>query len=135
MAHSEREPEQAQELNIDIPPEPRRVPEVRHALRRCLVRWRLQEERRVVELLASELLARAVIHARTTVHVTLRYDGEHIRVEVGGDFDRSPQRLRSVAGLAERRSEAIVAALSARHGGEAEDGDEMLWFELDHRPR
>lgn len=123
-------------LALSVAPDPRRVPEVRTALRRWLVRYGLDEKRRVVELLASELLARAVIYARSEVVVRARDDDGVLHVDVTAEMAPDPQRLRSVADLAGRRGEAILTALSRDHGVERHGETQTLWFELwIHRPR
>jgi len=119
-----------------VEPDPKTLPEVRTTLRRWLVRQGLGEKRKVIELLTSELLARAVIHARSNLTVRVRDDDGVVRVDVTGEMAPEPQRLESVAELAGRRGEAILAALARDHGVERSGDTEVLWAQVwVHRPR
>ncbi|HVM41305.1 MAG TPA: hypothetical protein VM618_11075 [Acidimicrobiia bacterium] len=118
---------------VTIEPEPREVPYVRHALRRRLVAWNLMRHRKVVELLASELLAQVITTATSKVDVHAHYEADRVRVEIEADVAPEPLRLRSVADMARRRSEAILAALSLDHGADMDAGHERAWFEVDTR--
>ena len=129
-------PPRATVLALSVGPDPKRIPEVRHALRRWLLRHGLGDTRKVVELLTSELLARAVIHARSDVTVRVRDDDGVVRVDVTAEMTPEPQRLSSVAELAGRRGEAILSALARDHGVERHGDAQVLWAEVwVHRPR
>lgn len=120
-------------LALSMPPDARHIPEVRLALRRWLVRHHLDARHSVVELLASELLARAVIHARSDISISARAEEGAVRVEVDADMAPEPLRLVTVATLAGRRREALLAALSRAHGAETHAGIETSWFEVPER--
>lgn len=105
------------------------------ALRRWLRGHGLEEKRKVIELLASELLAYAVIHGRSDLTVRAQDDDGVVRVDVVGDMTPAPQRLASVADLAGRRGEAILSALARDHGVDRQGPFQVLWFEVwVHRP-
>lgn len=137
MVHSQPQPRPEShpigDFLITIEPEPREVPYVRHALRRRLVSWDLIRHRKVVELLASELLGHVITCAVSKVDVHAHYEGDRVRIEIEADVASEPLRLRSVAEQARRRSEAILAALSREHGVDLVDGHERTWFEVDIR--
>lgn len=95
----------------------------------------LERKGRVIELVMSELLARAVIHARSDVVVTAIGDDGVVRIEVSADMTPEPQRLQSVAELAGRRGEALLSALTRDHGVVREGQYEILWCEVWVGPR
>ncbi|MET7814327.1 SpoIIE family protein phosphatase [Streptomyces sp. NPDC005395] len=85
------------------------------------------------ELLVSELVTNAVLHARTEVEVSVaRLDGR-VRVRVG---DRRPgrglvpQRLSPYAGTGQGL--ALVEKLASRYGADGGDAGKTVWFELWH---
>ncbi len=85
------------------------------------------------QLLASELVTNAVLHARTEVEVSVaRLDGR-VRVRVG---DRRPnralvpQRCSPYAGTGQGL--ALVEQLASRFGADGGDAGKTVWFELWH---
>ncbi|MER6321868.1 SpoIIE family protein phosphatase [Streptomyces coelicoflavus] len=85
------------------------------------------------ELLVSELVTNAVLHARTEVGVSVaRLDGR-VRVRVG---DRRPgrglvpQRCSPYAGTGQGL--ALVEQLASRYGADGDDAGKTVWFELWH---
>lgn len=90
----------------------------------------------VAELLVSELVANAVLHARTEIYLRVDADRTRVRVEVV-DGSRAPVRLREFSEQATTgRGLALVEALAARWGSEVvADNGKSVWFELDGRQR
>lgn len=85
------------------------------------------------ELLVSELVTNAVLHARTEVEVSVaRLDGR-VRVRVR---DRRPgrglvpQRCSPYAGTGQGL--ALVEQLASRYGADGDDAGKTVWFELWH---
>ncbi|CAM5460719.1 SpoIIE family protein phosphatase [Streptomyces violaceorubidus] len=85
------------------------------------------------QLLVSELVTNAVLHARTEVEVSVaRLDGR-VRVRVG---DRRPsrglvpQRCSPYAGTGQGL--ALVEQLASRFGADSGDAGKTVWFELWH---
>ncbi|XKK61673.1 SpoIIE family protein phosphatase [Streptomyces sp. ARC32] len=85
------------------------------------------------ELLVSELVTNAVLHARTEVEVSVaRLDGR-VRVRVGdGQPGRGlvPQRCSPYAGTGQGL--ALVEQLASRYGADGDDAGKTVWFELWH---
>ena len=120
------------EFTLELGPDPRNVPIARHTLARKARTWGLSPvQTRPVALLASELLAQALIYAVSNLLLTARFDGRTLWVGVSGRMSDEPQRLARVAGPALRRSEAILSAMSRSHGIDRDGMGETLWFELD----
>lgn len=129
------QPSYASVLALSVAPDPQRLPAIRTALRRWLLRQGIHEKRRTIELVTSELLTRAVIHAYSDIVLTVRDDDGVVKVDVTAEMAPEPQRLESVAELTGRRSEALLAALSRDHGSVRDGGFETLWCEVwVHRP-
>ena len=88
----------------------------------------------VVELLASELLANAVLHGPEggAVGLEVRCTDDTVRVSVSDAGGQSPVVLHREPAAAAGRGMAIVEAMSTRWGvHEHEDGGKTVWFELD----
>ncbi len=87
----------------------------------------------VAELLSSELVTNAVIHARSTVELEAAYDGASVlRIEV---YDRSPTEVdltpqQPAEGAEGGRGLAIVARLACRWGVDPCSPGKRVWFTL-----
>ncbi|MER7729094.1 SpoIIE family protein phosphatase [Streptomyces sp. NPDC096323] len=83
------------------------------------------------QLLTSELVTNAVLHARTEVEVSVRVDGGTVRVGVG---DRRPDRpvvayaYPPYAGTGQGL--VLVGLLASRHGVDVVEDTKTVWFEL-----
>lgn len=85
----------------------------------------------VIELLVSELVTNAVVHAASPVDVTIRHLGNRTRVEVSDASVRLPQVC--PATVEHCRGMNIVDALAARWGAEGHAGGKTVWFEIEDR--
>lgn len=88
----------------------------------------------VVELLASELLANAVLHgpAGAAIGLQVRHTEVAVRVSVSDGGDNRPVVLHHEPTAPNGRGMAIVEAMSTRWGVEEHhDGGKTVWFELD----
>ncbi|MGW1596813.1 SpoIIE family protein phosphatase [Streptomyces sp. NPDC002343] len=113
-----------------FPPEARSVPLARRFVRSAL-RGVAPEAVDTAELLASELVTNAVLHARTEVEVRVWSHESQVRVRVGdGRPDRPlvPREPRPYAGAG--RGLAVVEALASSHGAHVGEGRKTAWFEL-----
>jgi PAS domain S-box-containing protein len=83
------------------------------------------------ELLASELVTNAVLHARTEVEVRVWSHEGQVRVRVGDnrpDCPLVPRESRPYAGAG--RGLAVVEELASSHGAHIGEGRKTVWFEL-----
>ncbi|MGV9347062.1 SpoIIE family protein phosphatase [Streptomyces spiralis] len=83
------------------------------------------------QLLVSELVTNAVLHARTQVEVGVRVHGGRVRVQVGDERPSRglvPQDCPPYAGTGQGL--ALVEHLASRHGVHADDRQKTVWFEL-----
>ena len=106
---------------------------------RCLCEeWGVEEVADVAELLSSELVTNAVVHAHTAVELcAARDDDGAFRVDV---FDRgpaghAPPRQRNADPAAENgRGLAIVASLASSWGVDEAGNGKSVWFTLSTVP-
>lgn len=102
------------------------VPRVRHALRHrldpILAPGRLDD----AELMTSEVVTNAVVHARPPIHIQARVMGARLVVVVTDSGGRLPQESRADHG----RGLAIVASLAERCGAWVDGSGGTAWFWL-----
>ncbi|WP_436960351.1 SpoIIE family protein phosphatase [Streptomyces sp. SudanB182_2057] len=113
-----------------FPPETRSAPLARRFVRSAL-RGVAPEVVDTAELLTSELVTNAVLHARTEVEVRIWSHEGRVRVRVGdGRPDRPlvPREPRPYAGAG--RGLAVVEELASSHGAHIAGGRKTVWFEL-----
>jgi anti-sigma regulatory factor (Ser/Thr protein kinase) len=86
------------------------------------------------ELLVTELVTNAILHARSTVTVTVERHGEHVRVAVGDESARAPRARAHSVEAGTGRGLMIVDKMATRWGVELRDGGKVVWFELSREP-
>lgn len=87
------------------------------------------------ELLVSELVTNAVLHARSSTRVTIEHAGTTVRVSVCDDSPRRP-RLREYGPEAVTgRGLVIVDRIALRWGVDPSDNGKCVWFEIADRSR
>lgn len=125
-------PDPASSLVLDLPPEARSVPRAR--------RWvagRLSDIGReplldAVELLTTEVVTNAVLHAGSAVRVELSRTAGGVRVTVADASVVPVRRGRVPTPTATTgRGSLLLDALSARWGCSVVEGGKVVWFELD----
>jgi anti-sigma regulatory factor (Ser/Thr protein kinase) len=82
-------------------------------------------------LLTSELVTNAVIHGHSDVQLQVITDDGLLRVDVGDDNSRLPQRQPTDNDALDGRGLQIVELLATRWGVEKEALGKTVWFELD----
>ncbi|HUG84465.1 MAG TPA: MEDS domain-containing protein [Euzebya sp.] len=102
----------------------------RERLRDLLSAWRLDAVLGVAELLTTELVNNAVVHAMSDVTVHVAHRGELLRVEVSDRGGGVPQRRDSGLEATSGRGLMLVEALSSAWGTGAHGGRKTVWFEL-----
>lgn len=115
--------------SLSLPPTLANVPVGRHFVRDLLLEWGYPTAVDDASLAVTELIANAIKHANSAVHVTVVVD-HAITVSVR---DRGPamSRRRAPLPMAENgRGLRIVAAVSAEWGMVEELGGKCLWFRL-----
>lgn len=85
----------------------------------------------VVELLVSELLTNALLHADTELDLRTSLEGDRIRVEVADGSPGRPMLRYPPADATSGRGVAIVDALASGWGvEELPGGGKSVWFEV-----
>lgn len=90
------------------------------------------DARRVVGLLASELVTNAVKHGPSggVVRVDVRRSGDRLRVAVRDESDGRPVRLEPGPTALSGRGVMLVDRLASEWGVEPADGAKTVWFEV-----
>ena len=119
------------EARLPLPAGPRAVPEARRLVRDACLLWGLPGARDDAELLASEVVTNAVVHAGgPSLLVLVRAVRHGVRVEV---HDRDPQGLRrrrlSTGGTGGRGLH-LIARLARAWGVERMGAGKAVWFEV-----
>ena len=81
----------------------------------------------VVELLTSELVTNAVLHAGTVLHLRVLRDDAAVRIEVSDGQRAEPTRRRYSAEAATGRGLALVEALASEWGTRTDERGKTVW--------
>ncbi len=119
---------------IVLPAQAHSARAARRFIRRVLHDWHCESLSDTSELLASEVVTNALLHAGSAVELVVRRQpGPRIRVEVGDHSGVAPVVNARTPGAATGRGLVLVDALSARWGVTAIPNDLMgkrVWFEV-----
>ena len=116
---------------LQLPCHPSSVTVARHFVRDTLMAWNLPRMVEDAQLGTSELVANAVRHAGTGLHLSIR-GGDMVTISIR---DGDPQLRRPVVPEGDYLAESgrglhIVAAISADWGIVSEHGGKVVWFSL-----
>jgi len=96
-----------------------------------LAEWNAPADRDTAVLLVSELVSNAVVHARTDISLTLRWDRSVITVEVRDGSDRLPAPCDVPPVATSGRGLQIVDRMARSWGVRRIPGDgKITWFSL-----
>lgn len=114
-----------------LPPDPSSAMAARRFARDVLRRWREGDSTDLVQLLVSELVTNAVLHAGSKVEVSVRHRGEWLRVEVTDESPVLPGQREFDADASTGRGLALVDMLADDWGVEPiPDDGKVVWFEV-----
>lgn len=85
----------------------------------------------VVELLASEVVTNAVLHAGTEVHLRVLQANGGVRIEVTDGAQGTPMRRQYSPEAATGRGLGLVEALASDWGTTARRSGKTVWFTVD----
>ena len=114
------------EERITLDPLAASVPAARRFVEGALGRWGATEILEDVQLLASELVTNAVLHARTTLELVLTQGQDVMRLEV---HDRRAS-LESVTPGERGRGLQLVESLAQQWGIVDDDSGKIVWLEI-----
>lgn len=114
--------------SLELPPTTDSVSSARRHVREHLRDTGIDVE--TVELLVSELVTNAVLHARSGVVVRIEVLSDAVRVEVGDGSARKPRLSPNSAEAATGRGLRLVDMLSRGWGVEHDARGKTVWFEV-----
>jgi anti-sigma regulatory factor (Ser/Thr protein kinase) len=118
--------------SITLPPEPTSSRACRRFLLSTLDEWGADQFTDEAMLLLSELVTNAVLHAGTDIDVTIRLDGDLLRVEVADGNPRLPSVRHYSVLSGTGRGLALVAETAKSWDAEPTPaGGKTVWFELE----
>jgi DNA-binding NarL/FixJ family response regulator len=113
------------ELDPDLV-SPRRA---REFVTETLERWSCADATAIIDLLVSEIVANAVIHANTTAELTVQLLPERVRVAVTDEEPAQPKRRPDNPLTSSGRGIALIERLSLAWGIDRLPGGKRIWFE------
>lgn len=117
-------------LSKTLPPEPASAGAARRYVTKALHERGRDAFSDLAEVLVSELVTNAILHARTEFTIVLDVHADGVRVSVT-DSSRAGAVRRSYSESATTgRGLALVEALAADWGSEQVDAGKRVWFEL-----
>ncbi|WP_437015321.1 ATP-binding SpoIIE family protein phosphatase [Streptomyces sp. enrichment culture] len=114
----------------DYAPVSSAVPDARDLVSRAMREWGLHHLANDMMLIADEMVANAVRHARTPLRVELRRAGERVVLEVTDSSPEEPRLIVSQPGEFGHRGIFLVDAISTRWGTRRIDGGKVVWAEV-----
>jgi anti-sigma regulatory factor (Ser/Thr protein kinase) len=121
-----------QTAGVELACEPASAGHARSFVRRTLDSWGWPEGN-VPELLVSEVVTNALIHARTPIRLDVRDFGSRVRVSVRDGSGVPPARRPADLAAASGRGLEIVEALASSWGvdpSSSRAGGKIVWFEV-----
>ncbi|MPZ74181.1 MAG: SpoIIE family protein phosphatase [Nitriliruptorales bacterium] len=126
-----RRPAPPREARLKLAGEPASASAARRFVRGVLRSWRMSELIDAdIELLTSEVVGNAVRHTDAPFTVIMRYDGEHVRVEVSDNAPELPRLLHVGPDATGGRGIRIVHDIAGAWGVEATEHGKRVWFQL-----
>ncbi|MGW0425228.1 ATP-binding SpoIIE family protein phosphatase [Streptomyces sp. NPDC003015] len=114
----------------DYPPVSSAVPDARDLVSKVMREWGLQHLANDMMLIADELVANAVRHARTPLRVELRRAGERVVLEVTDSSREEPRLIVSQPGEFGHRGIFLIDAIATRWGTRRIAGGKVVWAEV-----
>lgn len=124
------EPSPPTEATTLLTGEPSSAREARSFVTDMLTRWKMGDGTDTVQLLTSEVVTNAVVHARSAVRLSVRLVADSVRVTVSDNSSRLPTRLAADPLAENGRGLLLVDALSTRWAVEPHDQGKRIWFEV-----
>jgi anti-sigma regulatory factor (Ser/Thr protein kinase) len=121
--------------SLQLPPDHAAAARARRFVSDTLRGWGCEDVVPDAQLLVSELVTNAVLHARSATRVTVERNGATVRVSVDDDSSAQP-RLRELGPEAVTgRGLLLVDRIAQRWGVDPRAGGKCVWFEVDGRER
>ncbi|MEV5355679.1 SpoIIE family protein phosphatase [Streptomyces sp. NPDC052693] len=117
-------------VSRDYPPVSGAVPDARDLVSETMREWGLRHLANDMMLIADEMVANAVRHARTPLRVELRRTGERVVLEVTDSSREEPRLIVSQPGDFGHRGIFLIDAIATRWGTRWIDGGKVVWAEV-----
>ena len=118
-------------VECECEPDPSAVRRARELVAAALASWDRDDVVEVAELLTSELVSNAVVHARTAFTVSVQADPPVARIEVHDRLPSLPMPEAAPADESEHgRGLLLVEALASQWGARVAEGGKVVWFVL-----
>ncbi|MFJ7146756.1 SpoIIE family protein phosphatase [Streptomyces sp. NPDC100445] len=114
----------------DYAPVSSAVPDARDLVADVMRQWGLLHLANDMMLIADEMVANAVRHARTPLRVELRRAGERVVLEVTDSSPQEPRLIVSQPGEFGHRGIFLIDAIATRWGTRWIDGGKVVWAEI-----
>ena len=111
-------------------PELLSVPQARQFVVARLREWECDKQVELAKLLTSELVANAIVHARSSVELVIECDVDRLHVEVRDSSPELPCRRAFSVGSLNGRGLNIVHRMSAAWGVRLMRSGKSVWFEV-----
>ncbi len=117
--------------SLELAPDHTAAARARRFVAQTLHRWGLDDAVEDAELLVSELVTNAILHARSPATVRINHDAPSLRVAVC-DLSPAPPRVRDYGPTAVTgRGMLLVDRIARRWGVESSSTGKCVWFEVD----
>ena len=113
-----------------LSPEAPSAGQARRFVDETLRRWECDELLDTVELLVSELVTNAVIHAKSDVDVSVQLLADRIRIEVADQSPAGIRRRELTAEGSSGRGISMVESLATAWGVISNRNGKAVWFEV-----
>jgi anti-sigma regulatory factor (Ser/Thr protein kinase) len=119
------------EARTSLPADAASAGVARRFVDRTLLAWGLDGVADTATLLVSELVANAILHARSRLEVVVRQTPRVLRIEVHDSSGRLPARKHYSEDAATGRGLLLVETLAAGWGADPTADGKRVWFEID----
>jgi anti-sigma regulatory factor (Ser/Thr protein kinase) len=117
--------------SLELAPDHTAAARARKFVAATLRGWGLEDAIEDAELLVSELVTNAILHARSSATVKINHNAPRLRVSVCDSSSATP-RLRDYGPNAVTgRGMLLVDRIALRWGVDVNEGGKCVWFEVD----
>ena len=124
----------SQERCEELPAEPISARKARRVILDALTDWSLDDLSDEAVLLVSEVVTNSVLHAGSTIDLTVRRQGDGIRVEVRDRSEIMPSPRSYAGDSVTGRGLEILDLTATNWGAELSEDGKVVWFELGTTP-
>ncbi len=119
--------------SLELPPDHTAAARARHFLGHTLRSWGLDDAVADAELLVSELVTNAILHARSASRVKVERTGAVVRVAVCDGSSVTPRVRDYGPNAVTGRGMFLVDRIARRWGVDVDGNGKCVWFEVDAR--